>query len=109
MPDGPDHVGKIRKYVVGFYRPGPQRPNIPEADRPQLLSEHLEFLRRLRAAGELIVYGPLEDTEMAGLVVFATDSLDHARAVMAREPKLVRGDLVLDLREWYAAPGLGIR
>ncbi len=96
----------LRTYVVGLYRPGPNRPQIPTEDRPQLLRGHLEFLQKLRESGELIVYGPSEDDTIVGLVVFATDSVDRARALIALDPKLVQGDLVLDLMEWHAAPGL---
>lgn len=102
MPD------ELRKYVLGFFRPGPLRSAIPPSERPKLLQDHLAYLRTLREAGDLIVYGPVEDPTLAGIVVFATDSIERARELMRAEPKLIRGDLVLDLREWYAAPGLSI-
>jgi hypothetical protein len=60
----------------------------------------------MRDRGELIVYGPVEDEMLAGIVIFSTDSMDHARTLMREEPKIARGDLVLDFREWYAAEGL---
>jgi len=78
-----------------------------EEDRWQ--EAHLAHLRTLREAGELIVYGPLGgDTDLRGILIFRTSSVDRARDLMRDDPWVLRGALVLELFSWFAAEGLQV-
>ena len=94
-------------YVVGFLRRASHPPQLREEELERLQEGHLAHLRRLREQGELILTGPFEeDTDLRGLLVFRTNSLDHAHELMRNDPTLLGGRLVLELHPWYSLAAL---
>jgi uncharacterized protein len=80
-----------------------------EEEENRLQEAHLAHLRTLREVGDLIVYGPLEgDSDLRGILIFRTASIDRARELMREDPWVVRGALVLELFSWFAAAGLQV-
>jgi hypothetical protein len=65
------------------------------AKRPTVRPRHLEHLRPLSRAGQVVVAGPLlgDDgkTPRGSLIVLEASSLDEARALAARDPYVVEG------------------
>ena len=104
-----DRLPPMALYVVGFLRrPATLLPPLPPSEANRLQEDHLAHLRRLREEGELILTGPFEeDTELRGLLVFRTSSLDHARELMGEDPIVRSGRLLLELRTWYTLASLG--
>jgi uncharacterized protein len=80
-----------------------------EEEESRLQEAHLAHLRSLQEVGELVVYGPLGgDTDLRGILIFRTESIDRARELMREDPWVLRGTLVLDLFSWFAAAGLQV-
>jgi uncharacterized protein len=97
------------RYVLGLLRRGPEPSPRSAEEEDRLQAAHLAHLRGLRERGELIVYGPLDgDSDLRGILVFRTDSMDRARELMHDDPWIVRRTLVLELFSWFAAAGLEI-
>jgi uncharacterized protein len=104
-----DRLPVMGRYVFGLYRRPPNLPTITEAEVNQIQEGHLAHLRRLAEAKELIIAGPFEeDTNLRGVVIFSTSSLDRARELMETDPATIHGRLVLDLYSWSAPAGLRV-
>jgi uncharacterized protein len=108
-PSEVDRLPEMTTYVFGLFRRPAELPVISEAEMNRIQEEHLGHLRRLREAGELIISGPFqEDVNLRGVLIFATSSIDRARELIANDPVLVNGRLLLDLYTWYAPAGLRV-
>jgi uncharacterized protein YciI len=59
--------------------------------------------------GKLIVAGPFGDSgDFRGVFIFEKVSLDEARAMVAGDPAVKSGRLIVDLHPWFAAAGLRV-
>jgi uncharacterized protein len=102
-----DRLPPMANYVVGFLRRPDPRPQVSADEGERLQEAHLGYLRQLRERGELILTGPfLEATDLRGLLVFRTRSVDRARELMTDDPLVRGGHLVLDLLTWYTVAAL---
>lgn len=99
----------MSRYVLGLLRRGPAPPSMSQKAERRLQEAHLAHLRRLQEQGDLIISGPLEgETDLRGVLIFRTESIDRARELMRNDPWVIRGALVLDLFVWFAAAGLTV-
>ncbi len=97
----------MRKYVVGFLFRGPWPTEKGAADALQ--RAHLANNARLHKEGKLILAGPfLDNTDLRGIFVFDTDSVDSAREWCDSDPAVKAGSLRVELHPWYSAKGIGI-
>jgi len=104
-----ERLPEMGHYVLGLLRRGPKPPSMSQKAENRLQDAHLAHLRRLQEQGDLIIYGPLEgDTDLRGVLIFRTESIDRARELMRNDPWVIRGALVLDLSSWFAAAGLQV-
>jgi len=70
--------------------------------------EHVAYLDSLRAAGQIVMSGPVLDQideSLRGLTFFATGSLDEARRLAEQDPAVVSGRLTVDVMTWLCEPG----
>jgi uncharacterized protein len=105
-----DRLPAMGRYVLGLLRRGSNPPSMSAKAENRLQEAHLAHLRRLKEQGDLIIYGPIEgSSDLRGILVFRTESLDRARDLMRNDPWVIRGVLVLDLFSWFAPAGLEIR
>jgi uncharacterized protein len=105
-----DRLPAMGHYVLGLLRRGSNPPSMSAKAENRLQEAHLAHLRRLKEQGDLIVYGPIEgNSDLRGILVFRTESLDRARDLMRNDPWVIRGVLVLDLFSWFAPSGLELR
>jgi uncharacterized protein YciI len=99
----------MTRYVLGLYRRVPGRPTISEAEAERIQEGHLAMIRHLSEAGEVLAAGPFEeDTDLRGVLLFATGSVERARDLVRADPAVVNGRLHLDLHTWYAPSGLRV-
>lgn len=64
---------------------------------PKLIADHIAHLKRLDAAGRLVLCGPFKDYK-GGMVVVKADSLEAARAVAEEDPFIKEGFETYELR-----------
>jgi uncharacterized protein YciI len=96
----------MRQVVLGFLNVGPKPVGTPE-NNATIMDDHLANLWSMRQAGTLVVAGPTVDSAVhAGVVVFAMDSVDNARALLDEDPTVKAGRTVVELYPWYAADGI---
>ncbi|MGP8078798.1 MAG: YciI family protein [Thermoplasmata archaeon] len=96
-------------YILGLFRRVPDRASIPDEEAARIQEGHMANLRRLTEQGELITAGPFEeDSDLRGVLIFSTGSVERARELMRNDPAITNGRLVLDLYTWFGPAGLGV-
>jgi uncharacterized protein YciI len=96
-------------YVLGLYRRVPGRPTIPDEEADRIQEAHLAKLRGLKETGAMIVSGPLEeDSDLRGVLIFNTGSVEEARQLIRDDPAVTGGRLTVDLYTWFAPVGLRV-
>lgn len=94
----------MRSYVLVILRTGPKR--VPEGKaRDAMFAGHFANIQRLADAGKLVVAGPFDDAggDWRGLFVFAVDSIDQAKALVATDPVIRQGEMVAEYHRWYGS------
>ena len=94
----------MRSYVLVILRTGSTR--VPDGKaRDAMFAGHFANIRRLADAGKLVLAGPFDDAggDWRGLFVFAVDSIDQARALVASDPVIRQGEMVAEYHRWYGS------
>ena len=100
---GADERG-MRRYVLVILKTGPTR--VPDGEaRDAMFAGHMANMQRLSKAGKLALDGPfMQDPEgWRGLFVFAVDSIEEAKALVATDPVILRGEMVAEYHPWYGS------
>lgn len=82
--------------IVYVYLLDQARPDLVTAE---LVAAHVEHIRELDDAGQLVLCGPFVDFK-GGMVVLKASSAEEARAVADRDPFVASGYETFDLRTW---------
>lgn len=99
---GADDFG-MRRYVMAFLKTGPTPPDDPERAR-DLQAAHMANIRRMAEEGQLVLAGPfMDDGDIRGIYLFATDDLHEASEWTATDPAIQAGSLVMELHPWYGS------
>lgn len=99
---GADDLG-MRRYVMAFLKSGPKPSESPETAR-ELQAAHLANIRRMAEHGQLVLAGPfMDDGDIRGIYVFATDSVAQAREWTESDPAVQAGALAMELHPWYGS------
>ena len=93
----------MRSYVMAFLKVGPTRPRTQEeANRVQ--AGHMANIRRLADLGKLSLAGPfLDKGALRGIFIFNVATVEEARALIATDPAIQSGQLVMELHPWYGS------
>jgi uncharacterized protein YciI len=102
---GADERG-MRGYVLVILKTGPNKvPAGPERD--EMFRGHFANMKRLSDSGKLVQAGPLDGADgWRGLYVFAVTDLEEARALVATDPVVVKGEMVPELHRYYGSAAL---
>ena len=100
---GADDYG-MRSYVLVVLRTGPTRVNDPEK-RKAMFAGHMANIQRLAKEGKLALAGPFgdKDGDWRGLFVFAVEDIEAAKALVATDPVIIKGEMVADYHAWYGS------
>jgi uncharacterized protein YciI len=101
-------VAANRWFWLLLFRPGPDRSqDVATAERIQ--AEHLAHLFRLEAEGKLTLFGPVLDAgDLRGIGVVTVPTRAEAEVLIAEDPAVRAGRLVLEIRPWFALPGAAL-
>jgi hypothetical protein len=97
----------MRSYVLVILKTGPTRvPNGPERD--DMFKGHFANMERLSDAGKLAVAGPFGNNAdgWRGLFVFAVAEIDEARALVATDPVIIKGEMIAEYHKWYGSAAM---
>lgn len=99
---------RLDAYTVVFLRRPPGAPQLSEEELDALQREHVAFNARMREAGHAVITGPVTgqpDESLRGINIFRT-SVEETRRLMAGDPSVRAGRLVVDVFTWLMPPGL---
>ena len=101
-------VAENRWFWLLLLKLGPDRGHDEEtADRIQ--RAHLAHLFELEAEGKLRMFGPVLDAgELRGIGVVTVPTRAEAESLMADDPAVLAGRLVLEIRPWFTKPGAAL-
>ena len=96
----------MRGYVLVILKTGPNRlPDGPERD--EMFKGHFANINRRADEGKLVMAGPLDGMDgWRGMFIFATPSIDEAKALVATDPVVVKGEMVPEFHTLYSTAGL---
>jgi uncharacterized protein YciI len=102
---GADEYG-MRSYVLVILTTGPNRvPDGPE--RTEMFQGHFANMNRLAEAGKLVLAGPLDGAQgRRGLFIMAVADIDEARALVATDPVIIKGEMAAEYHAYYGSAAL---
>ena len=83
-------------------------PDYPDEEIDRIQREHLAFYASLRASGEVVTNGPVQepgDPALRGLGFYRTGSIERSRELAESDPAVRAGRLTVDIMTWYCPPG----
>ena len=103
----------MTEYFVVFLRRGPAWTSAVTPETTKVSQGHMANIARLRAAGQLVVAGPLDDANgganrLTGLFVFRTASAEETKKLVDTDPAVIAGRFVYEIMPWYAPASLAI-
>ena len=100
---GADEYG-MRRYVLVILKTGPTR--VPDGEeRKAMFAGHMANIQRLAKEGKLAIAGPFMDKggDWRGLFVFAVEDIEQAKALVATDPVIIKGEMVAEYHAWYGS------
>ena len=96
----------MRKYVFVVLRTGPNK--VPAGqERSEMFAGHMANIQRLANERKLAYAGPLDGVDGArGIFIFAVESIDEARALVATDPVIIKGEMVAEYHAHLGSAGL---
>jgi uncharacterized protein len=100
-------VPEMHAYVLGLLRRVPDRPVIPQEEAERIQTAHVAHLNRLMQAGEIVIFGEIEEEgDLRGVVLFRQGSIERVRPLAEADPAVLHRRLTVDLYTWNAPDGL---
>lgn len=66
----------------------------------------MEHINKLAKEGINTMAGPFEgESDMRGILVFTTKSIEEASALQSKDPAVMFGRLLMEIIPWWAAKG----
>jgi len=97
-------VSTGRAYTLVLLKAGPNRDHSKD-EAARLQMAHLAHLLGLRAAGKIVIVGPLIDGgDLRGLTIYNT-TVEEARHLAGADPAVQAGSLVVEAHPWFGLPG----
>ncbi|MEP7338829.1 MAG: DinB family protein [Acidobacteriota bacterium] len=94
----------MTKYHFALLRRVPNSTVGSSPEDQKLLLDHLWGIRRMMDEGKMPAAGPVGDAgDLAGIFVFATESLDEAKAWVNTDPMVRAGRMTAEIHPWYVA------
>ena len=102
---GADDMG-MRPFVLVVLKSSPTPlPKGPERD--EMFRGHFANMNRLAEAGQLAFAGPLDGVDgWRGIFVLAVPDIEQARALVATDPVVAKGEMVPEFHKLYGSAAL---
>lgn len=100
-PAEPEH--KLIQFQVALLKRGPKwTPNFGK-DAPELQKQHVDYVQKILASGQLVIAGRIQDdNELQAVYIFRTKSADEAREWINADPAVAGGYLVPEFHPWWS-------
>jgi uncharacterized protein YciI len=88
----------LKPYFLGLLRRGPRWNETEGPEAAELLPRHLAYLREQSEAGRYRAAGPvLDESEFAGVLLIAVETLESAMAIVQNDPGVRAGRLAVEV------------
>lgn len=88
-------------YYLGLLVRGPKFSPGESPERQKIQEGHMANMKRLADRGKLVAAGPFtEDTDLRGIFVFRTATMEEAQDLTNTDPAVKAGRLAIKLYEW---------
>lgn len=102
---GADDNG-MKRYVLVILKTGPN-PVAAGPERDEMFKGHFANMNRLAAAGKLALAGPFDGADgWRGLFIFAVSDIAAAKALVATDPVIAKGEMVAEYHAYYGSAAL---
>jgi uncharacterized protein YciI len=102
---GADDHG-MRRYVLVILKTSPT-PVPPGPARDEMFKGHFANMNRLADEGKLALAGPLDGVDgWRGLFILAVSDIEEARALVATDPVVARGEMIPEFHRYYGSAAL---
>jgi uncharacterized protein YciI len=102
----PQNAPAGEDYVLVFLKSDPNPPQIDKEAGDKLQEAHMANIRRLHSEGKLVAAGPfLESSELRGIFVLKTKSLDEAKQWTETDPAIQQHRLAAEYHAWPQPAG----
>lgn len=98
----------MKTYYLVLLKKGPNRSQ-DSATVAQIQVQHLAHLTKMYEEKHMCIAGPLMDnSEIRGICVYNTATLEEAKAFAESDPAVKTGRLMVEIHPWYAAKGTSL-
>ncbi len=95
----------MKKYFMAILKTGPNRDHSAE-QATEIQKGHMENISLLAEQKKICIAGPFGDQgEMRGILIFNVPTMEEVKALVAQDPAVIAGRLILDVHPWWAAKG----
>jgi uncharacterized protein YciI len=94
---------KLVQFQVAILKKGPKWDSTAEAERNQILHQHLRNVIALLQSGKAVAAGPFGDnSDLGGIFIFRTDSTAEAKTLAEADPTVKAELLVPEMHPWFS-------
>jgi uncharacterized protein YciI len=96
----------MRKYVLVVLKTGPNK--VPAGlERDEMFKGHFANMGRLASERKLALAGPFDGVDgWRGLFIFAVADIEEAKALVATDPVIIKGEMVAEYHPYYGSAAL---
>lgn len=95
----------MKKYFLAILKTGPNRDHT-EKEAAEIQKGHMENINKLAEEKKICLAGPFGDSgEMRGILVFNVPTQEEVERLVALDPAVIAGRLILEVHPWWAAQG----
>lgn len=99
----PKEEHKLVQFQMAILKKGPAWDSTKVEDRNSILQQHLKNVLALFDSGKVIIAGPFNDSsDLAGLFIFRTASVDEAKALVDTDPGVKAGLMIAEIHPWWS-------
>lgn len=96
----------MRRYVFVLLRTGPNKV-AAGPERTEMFAGHMANIQRLANERKLAYAGPLDGVDGArGIFILSVESIDEAKALVATDPVIAKGEMVAEYHTHFGSAGL---
>lgn len=108
MQEG-DTTYLMKKYFFVMLNSGPTKSQTKE-EAAEIQKGHMAHISWMAAEGYVDLAGPVESQdEFRGILVFSVPTLEEVEKLVAMDPAVKAGRLVMKIYPWWAAKGTKLR
>lgn len=104
MTDG-DTTHTMKKYFMVFLKKGPKRDQNQE-DVAIIQKGHMAHMTDMANKKQISIAGPFgDDGDIQGIVIFNVPTQEEVEALVAKDPAVTAGRLLMEIHPWWASQG----